>query len=307
MIFPEPLKRGDTIAIISPATEVKGEYIDGAAALLEAEGYRVRIMPGAKGPVSGSYASELTQRTADLRDALADQQVRAILCARGGYGCNQLIDAFSPEELRADPKWIIGFSDVSALHAMMHRAGIASLHAPMAKHLTLRGADDPYSRYLLDSLRFTDEITYNVAPDPRNITATACGELRGGNLAVLNGLADTPFDMLHIAEGEQVILFIEDIAEKIYAVQRMLIRLSLGGNLRRLAGLIVGRFAEYGADRNYPSMEEMISALLKRLGVSFPVAFNFPVGHVDDNLTLIEGARASLRVTPEAVILKMSK
>ena len=148
MMRPRPLRQGDTIAIISPATTVREEYIDGAARLLEGAGYRVRVMPHAKGPADGTFAATAADRLADFTEAYLNPQVRAILCARGGYGCIHLIDSIPPQMLAADPKWVIGFSDVSALHAMMLHAGAMSLHAPMAQradhngrhHLHLCGA-----------------------------------------------------------------------------------------------------------------------------------------------------------------------
>lgn len=307
MIYPSPLKRGDLIAILSPATIVKREYIEKAARALERAGFRVRVMQAAHGPASGTFAASHEERFADLRNAFADPEVKAIFCARGGYGAIHLISRLEPEFLRRNPKWVIGFSDISALHAMMHRAGIASLHAPMAKHIALLGLEDVASKYLLELLTNDKELIYTVAGDARNLHGEAEGELRGGNLAVLNGLADTPFDILHIDENERVILFIEDISEKIYAVERMLMRLILGGNIGRLAGLIVGQFTDYAPDRNHSSMEAMISDLLARHGISLPTAFNFPVGHVDYNLPLLEGGHARLVVTKEEVTLKINK
>lgn len=307
MIIPAALQRGDGIAIISPATIVAGEYVDAAASLLRDEGYRVEVMPGAKGPADGSFASSEQQRQADLTEALLRKDIKAILCARGGYGCIHLLPHFEQPMLAENAKWIAGFSDVSALHAMMHSAGVASLHSPMAKHMATLGRADEYTRRLLAALGPWQEIECSAAPDARNICGTARGELRGGNLAVLNSLADTPYDILHIGDGERVILFIEDIAEKIYAVERMLIRLILGGNIGRLSGLIIGRFTEYTADRNHPTMEDMISRLLSRYDIRIPTAFGFPVGHVDENVTLVEGAQAELTVAPEGVCLTMKR
>ncbi len=296
MMRPRPLRHGDTIAIISPATTVREEYIDGAARLLEGAGYRVRVMPHAKGPAYGTFAATAADRLADFTEAYLDPQVRAILCARGGYGCVHLIDSIPPQMLAADPKWVIGFSDVSALHAMMLHAGAMSLHAPMAKHLTTLGADNAYTRALLNALTTSEDITYTCAAHPLNRQGTASGQLRGGNLAVLNGLADTPYDILHVSSGTPTVLFIEDIAEKVYAVERMLTRLALSGSLQRAAGLIVGAFTEYTPDKNHSSMEEMIDRLLTRRGIDIPVSFGFPVGHTDINAALVEGAQCRLDV-----------
>lgn len=305
MIRARPLSAGDTIAILAPATTVKEEYVAGARRELEKAGFRVRIMPHTLGPADGTFASSAEHRLADFLEAYKDPEVRAILCARGGYGCIHLIGEIPVELLRTDPKWVIGFSDVSALHAMMHRAGIESLHAPMAKHLATLGLEDPCAAALINALTSDETIEYEVPTHPLSRPGHVCGELRGGNLAVLNGLSDTQFDILDIEPEKSVVLFIEDIAEKIYAVERMLMRLLLSGNIRRLSGLIVGQFTEYKGDRNFSTMYDMIDSLLRRNRIDIPVAFGFPVGHVDYNVTLVEGAPCSLDISAEVTRLRI--
>lgn len=317
IIYPSPLAPGDTVAILSPASAVRREYVDGAAALLRREGYRPLVMPRATGSESGSYAASDADRLADLTAALADTSVRAILCARGGYGAVRLIDRIPPQTIRTDPKWLIGYSDVSALHAMMFHAGVASLHAPMARHLTEADPAAAPTRTLLDILAGRREVLYTLPPalcdfgdgSPRdgNSHGTAAGILRGGNLAVLNGLAATPYDILRASEGERVILFVEDISEPIYAVERMLCRLHLAGTLGRLAGIIFGRFTEYRPDSNFPTMEAMLRRRLHEWGLgALPTVYGFDVGHVADNLPIVEGARATLSVTPAGVSLRQN-
>lgn len=304
---PTPLSPGDKIAIISPATIVKEEYIDGAARFLKQEGFIPVVMPHAKGPASGSFAADDEGRLSDLTDALRNPDIHAILCARGGYGCNHLISKVPEELLRKNPKWLIGFSDVSALHAMQLNAGIQSLHGPMAKHLTEEDPEHYTIRAMMRLLSQGLPTEYFAAPHPMNIEGEGEGILVGGNLAVLNGLADTPFDVLKNVDKMPTILFIEDISEAIYAVERMLLRLALGGKLQKLKGLIVGNFTEYRPDRNHPDMETMISRLLASLpDITFPVAFGFPVGHTPDNLPLVEGSHAHLTVTDEGVYLAMT-
>ncbi len=305
MIFPDKLEKGDTVAIISPATFVKEEYVKGAAAFLEKRGYRVRLMPGALGPSSGSFASSHQQRIADLRNALTDPEIHAVLCARGGYGCVHIIPHISRDEILNNPKWLIGFSDVSPLHALWYKSGVASLHAPMAKHLTLEPEDDPATIYLFRILEEDSSMHYEVDGHEFNRPGKAKGILRGGNLAVLNGLAGSYYDILHVKEDEDVILFIEDISEAIYAVERMLMRLYLEGSLGRIKGLIVGQFTEYKADLNHPNMERMIDVFLRKyLPGNIPVAFGYPVGHVVGNYPLVEGASVELEVFPDKVSLK---
>lgn len=305
IIIPASLKNGDKIALISPATIVKEEYVTGAAEMLRQEGFEVVVMPAALGPADGSYAADFESRLADLRQALLDPEVKCIFCARGGYGCVHLLPYISADEIRSNPKWLAGFSDISALHALWLKSGVASLHAPMAKHLTLLPSDDPATVAMLSILRGEKPIDYKLPTSPFSRKGEAAGRLQGGNLAVLNGLAATPYDILKVDEDEEVILFIEDIAEAIYAVERMLLRLYLSGVLTRIRGLIVGQFTDYRPDRNHNSMEEMISSLLVRCGIdSIPVAFNFPIGHVDFNLPMIEGERVRLKVTEDYTSLE---
>lgn len=298
--YPEAVGEGGKIAIVSPATIVKEEFVFGAADFLRRRGFRPVVMPSALGPASGSFAASHEARLQDLRNAVENPEVKAILCARGGYGCVHLIDDRQlADSVTEHPKWLVGFSDVSALHALWHTCGVASIHGPMAKHLTIESPNDPCSNALMDILTGKAEMDYTFPSSPYNRPGTASGILRGGNLAVLSGLSGTPFDMLSVEEDEDVILFIEDISEAIYAVERMLMRLHLSGTLSRLKGLIIGQFTEYRPDKNHESMEAMIDKLLTRCGITdIPVAFDFPVGHVSANYPLIEGARVKLTVAP---------
>ena len=309
MKYPDLLAPGDKIAIISPATTVRPEYIDGAVSLLRDKGFSPIVMSHAKGPAEGSFAATAAARIADFQTAWCDSEVKAVLCARGGYGCVEILPAIPPSMLRANAKWLIGFSDVSALHAMLHSSGIASLHAPMARHLAEEPADDPCTEALLRILTSAEATEYNLPAHPDNFGGEAEGRLRGGNLAVLNGLANTRFDMLDVKPAdEDTILFIEDIAEPIYKVERVLWRLRLNGTLNRVAGLIFGTFTDYKPDRNHASMEAMIRQRILDWGLEgIPVAFGFPCGHTADNLPLIEGCMASLSVSPAGVTLRMER
>lgn len=306
MTYPTRLKPGDKVAIVSPATVVKEEFITGAATFMENHGYVPLVMPAALGPSAGSFAASHESRRNDLRDAVENPEVGAILCARGGYGCVHLIaDPLLGNAVTANPKWLIGFSDVSALHALWHSCGVASIHGPMAKHIATEAPDNPCTGELLRLISGKPTMDYTFpSSSPYNRPGKACGELRGGNLAVLNGLADTRFDMLAVDDEEDVILFIEDISEAIYAVERMLMRLHISGTLSRLRGLIVGQFTEYRPDKNFETMEAMIDSLLTRYRISgMPVTFSFPIGHVSANYPLVEGAQVELTVTPEYVNL----
>lgn len=303
LVTPAPLLPGDTIAIIAPATIVNPQYIDRAAETLTALGYQVRVMPHAKGPSHGTYAANLSGRTADLVDAWTDPDIKAILCARGGYGAIHLLPRFTEVIPTVTSKWLLGFSDISALHAALYSAGVRSLHAPMAKHISELGVQNPTIKMTLDILAGHTTQTISAPPSELNITGHAQGLIRGGNLAVLNSLADTPYDILHVGHDEDVILFIEDVSEKVYAVERMLTRLILGGNIQRLKALLVGQFTDYPEDRNHGTVERMIHSLLLQYDIEIPVAFNVPIGHVEGNYPIIEGADAMVDITTHGTLI----
>lgn len=297
-VFPRPLQHGDTIAIVSPASIIDPAYVAGAVAAIEARGYRAKVGAHTLGHC-GSYSGTAAERLADMHAALADPSVRAILCSRGGYGCVHLIPDLLPDVDPADPRWLIGFSDVSALHALWHSRGIVSVHASMAKHLSLFSATDPDNAALWDLLEGRPQPVC-WTPSGASRPGRACGTLLGGNLAVVADLISTPYDVFRPGS----ILFIEDIAEPIYKVERILWQLRLAGVLPNLAGLVVGQFTDYNPDRNYPSMEAMIADMVAPY--SYPVAFGAPIGHVDHNTPLPYGATVSLDVTPAAATLNIT-
>ncbi|MBD5338359.1 MAG: LD-carboxypeptidase [Bacteroides sp.] len=308
------------VAIISPATEVNPNYIDGAVAELRRRGIDVWEAPHARGPRHGTYAASDTERLADLRAAILDPAVDVILCARGGYGCVHLLSDELESLVRDNPKWLVGFSDVSALHALWLKAGVPSLHASMAKQLTLYSPEIQSTEIhdfinsepgltteragLIESadammaiLDGSHEVEYTATvADRLNAPAIAEGEIVGGNLAVLNGLAGTPWDILTPDYLQGKILFLEDVGEKIYQVERMLKRLQLAGVFNAVSAVIFGTFTDYRPDRNYDSMEAMIAGRFAEWGVKCPVAIGFPIGHQAHNLPVPEGCRATLRL-----------
>ncbi|MDE6273082.1 MAG: LD-carboxypeptidase [Muribaculaceae bacterium] len=320
-------------ALISPATEIMPDYIDGAVAELIRRGHQIEVFPHARGPRSGTFAASDRQRLDDLETAVLDHSIDVILCARGGYGCVHLLSPELEEMVRMYPKWMIGFSDVSALHALWLKAGVPSIHASMAKQYSLVNpsflsmTDHPEKimneiENLTDmdkhDLEFatittlniidsdvTQELKYEWAGNPRNIAGFATGRIVGGNLAVLNGLAATPWDILSPEYLNGKILFLEDVGEKIYQVERMLKRLQLAGSLDAVNALIFGQFTDYRPDRNFESMENMISSRLKEWGILCPVVFNAPIGHIHNNVPIIEGAECRLDISAERTIIVM--
>lgn len=297
IIYPKPLKAGDKVAILSPASHIKDALVDGACNVLAQWGFEPVVCNHCKGRC-GTYSASSEERLADLTWALNEPSVRAIMCSRGGYGAVHLLHELHHDLLTRDPKWLIGFSDISALHATWVHAGIASMHAPMAKHLCECGLDDCCNKEMLNVL-MGGKPQYEIEAHEFNRQGVVKGQLVGGNLAVLSGLLGTPFNILEAGK----ILFIEDIGEDVYKIERMLYALQLGGVLEKLKGLIVGQFTEYKSpDRNGESMYDMIRRMVAPY--DYPVAFNFPVGHVDDNRPLIEGADVELSVTSGNTTLK---
>lgn len=296
--IPAPLRDGDRIAIVSPSGPVDSALVYAAADTLRGQGYRVDIFPSALGKC-GQYAASDSARLADLSAALTDSTVRAILCSRGGYGAVHLLESLSALPLERDPKWLIGFSDISALHALLASRGIASIHGNMCKHIAL-GPDDEDNAIFLAMLRGYRP-AYEFAPDSLNRCGQASGRLLGGNLAVIAELINTPYDVIQPG----TILFIEDVEEPIYKIERIMYQLRLSGVLPRLGGLIVGQFTGYRPNDSYETMERMIADMTAPY--TYPVAFNVPIGHVDHNVPVIQSAEVTLKVTPEGTSLSFQK
>lgn len=299
ILYPQPLKPGDKIAILAPAGPVDSCLVDSAAITLGQMGYEPVIYPTSWGKL-GYFSGTHAERFADLKAAFSDPEIRAILCARGGYGVALILDSLAALPLEKDPKWVIGFSDISALHSLLASRNIASIHASMAKQLAL-GVDDPDNITLFEILKGKFP-TYTFAPDSLNHLGKAEGRLLGGNLAVIQALINTPYDIINPG----TILFIEDVSEPIYKIERMLYQLRMSGVFSKLKGLVIGQFTDYNPDDNHEVMEDMIAEALADYP-ELPVAFNIPVGHVDHNVPLVESAWATLDITPNKVVLALHK
>ena len=297
LILPPYLHDGDKVAIVSPSSKIDKSFLKGAKKRLESWGLKV-IMGKHAGSASGRYAGTVKQRLSDLQSMMNDPEIKAIFCSRGGYGAVHLVQALDFTLFRESPKWLIGFSDITALHNLIQSNGFASLHAPMARHLTVEPEDDPCSLHLKNILSGTLP-EYSCPKHKLNRQGTARGILRGGNMAVFYGLRGTPYDI----PPEGSILFIEDISERPHAIERMMYNLKLGGVLEKLSGLIIGQFTEYEEDRSLG--KELYAALADLVKeYDYPVCFDFPVGHVTRNLPLINGAEVELNVGKKATELK---
>lgn len=315
MVIPKRVRKESKVAMVAPASGIRPEFVEGMRRLYaecpeEMPGAELVVYPSCMAESAcGSYAASPEQRLADFVDAWSRDDVDLVICARGGYGCVHLLDYLPVDFIAAHPKWLVGFSDVSALHALLDRAGIASIHGGMAKQL-VEDTDSGFGGYrkvfktIVESSAPSFE--YPVMPHPYNVLGEGMGRLLGGNLAVLDGLAGTPYDLMARALDEDVVLFLEDVSEPIYRVERMLYRLHLQGVLRAVKGLVIGQFTEWKPDRNHGSMYDMVHARLEEWGVSCPVAFDFPVGHNHRNVPLIEGLTVRLYVDPNGVNLHTS-
>ena len=208
-ILPKPLKAGDKIAILSPAGITKPQNVYRALPYLEEQGWKPYVCPNTFKRF-GTFAGTPDQRYADLEEAFLDPETRAILCSRGGYGVVHLLERLSKLNLRKDPKWVVGYSDISALHALMASQGVASIHAPMAKHIADNKGDDVDTAALFSILKGEGQ-RYEAPSHEFNRTGEVAGTLYGGNLAVLTGLLGTKYDILR----PDTVLFIEDVSEPI--------------------------------------------------------------------------------------------
>lgn len=298
-IYPPNLNSGDKAVIISPSGNIDLQYINGACQVLQNWGLVVEIATHAEGQY-GRFGGTVDQRIADLQQAMDDPDVRLIFCSRGGYGIVHLLDKLNFEGIKKYPKWIVGYSDITALHLALLQDGIVSLHAPMARHLT-EDSLDIASSYLKDSL-FINMPEYSLDSHSLNREGLVRGKLFGGNLAVLSGLIGTPY----MAVPENGILFIEDIGEAPYKIDRMMWQLKLSGILSRISALIIGQFTDCSEDPLMGStIYESISDIVK--DYNYPLVFNFPVGHVKENYSLLHGAAVELEVSENNVKMKSSK
>ncbi len=297
-----PLLPGDKVAIVSPASVINPDYVSGAVETLAAMWLRPEVKANVLGH-SGSFSGTADERVADLTDALLDPDVKCILCSRGGYGCVHLLPQLDRliSSGEVAPKWLVGFSDVSALHALWRKHGWESVHSSMTKQLALGGPDDPLNHELIDILEgriSSISLPTGFSGSPAGMSSrqgSARGMVTGGNLAVIGGLIGTPYNP--VIPGS--ILLIEDIAEPIYKVERILWQLRLAGLFDSLSGMIVGAFTDYKApSRDHEDMYSMIDSFIRNSGVTFPVAMDVPVGHIDSNRPVILNREARLTVTP---------
>lgn len=292
MAQPINLVKGDTIAIVAPAKAIDTSLIQHAQVTLEEAGYRVIVGPHADGQ-HNYFSGTIQERLADFQSALDNANVKAILCARGGYGCIQLVNKIDWTGFVQHPKWIIGFSDVTVFHQKIQSLGIESIHGTMPLNFA---NNTPESLSTLIRAISGESYTIHGTGNAFNISGEAEGKLVGGNLSILYSLKGS--DLSYIPENS--ILFVEDLAEQLYHIDRMFHSFENSGVLSRIKGLVVGGMTDL-RDTETPfgqSYEEIIVDHCKAYGI--PVAFDLPAGHIDDNRALIFGKSVSLKVSSDA-------
>ncbi len=297
---PPYLKKGDTIGIVAPAGFMAFENMQTCLTILEEWGFNVQLGATTQSHSENYFSGTDAERTKDLQGMLDDPNIKAILCARGGYGVSRIVDELNYKYFRKHPKWVIGFSDITVLHAhIFSRFRISSLHAPMAAAFN----EGEFTNKYIESLRKAltgEKAKYECGSHMLNRTGRAKGVLVGGNLALLAHLVGSSSDF----DTRNKILFIEDIGEYLYNIDRMMLQLKRSGKLDRLAGLIVGGFHDM-KDTERPfgrSVNEIISTHLEKY--KFPVCFDFPVSHEKENYALKVGQRYQLTVSEANVVLK---
>ncbi len=289
MITPAYLQKGDTVAIVSTARKNIEDNLKPTIDLLEGWGLKVKL-----GKTIGLDYYQLAgtdqQRAADFQEQMDNPNIKAIWCVRGGYGTVKIIDLLDFTKFKQNPKWIIGFSDVTVLHSHLNRLGIESIHGIMP--VSVARATEEAKQSLCTAL-FGETLSYQLSCDALNHKGKAQGELVGGNLSILYSLlgSESAID----CNGK--ILFLEDLDEYLYHVDRMMVNLKRNGCLNGLKGIIVGGMTEM-KDNEIPwgrNALEIIEDTVK--GLNIPIIYNFPAGHIRDNRTLILGRKVTMEVT----------
>ncbi len=296
MIIPPFLKAGDTVALVCTARKFFPEDAKPAIELLESWGLKAKL-----GNTIGLDNYQLggtdTERTADFQAQLDDENVKAIWCARGGYGTVRIIDSLDFTKFKKQPKWIMGFSDVTVLHSQLNLERVASLHAIMP--FTVPNAPEEVKETLRKVL-FGEAISYTIPSKSYDIKGIASGELVGGNISILYSLLGSKSAI----DTKDKILFIEDLDEYLYHIDRMLYNLKRNGYFEHVKGIIVGSMTDMH-DNEIPFGQNEVQIITEiAKDFSIPIAFQFPAGHQSDNRTLILGKQVDFEVNEKEVKLQ---
>lgn len=286
---PPFLKPGDTVAITAMASKVQPESI-GEAVRIFTDEWGLQVITGKTiGSSFHDFSAPDHVRLAELQSFLDDPEIKGVFSARGGYGCSKLIDDIDFTGFYKSPKWIVGFSDITALHLEIQTLGFQSIHGPMPKTMTYDGQSNESLRKAL----FGETIEYSFAADPFNASGETTGQAVGGNLCILahstGSTSDRSFD------GK--ILFLEEISEYLYNIDRMFVQLKRAKKLRNLAGVVIGDFSD-NKENDEPFGKNAREIILDYVGeLNIPVAFGFPFGHENKNLAIRMGENMKLTVS----------
>ena len=286
-LAPPYLTKGDTIAIVASARKISKQELTPTISILKRWGLVVELGPNVY-KEHNQFSGTDEERKQDLQWALNHKKAKAILIARGGYGILRIIDDVDFSSFIKKPKWLVGYSDVTVLHSHIQSLGICSLHATMP----INFLKHEKATLSIKKLLFNQKQEYKIEAQPRNRTGTAEAEVVGGNLSLLYALSGSSSEVPY----KNKILFIEDLDEFLYHVDRMMLQLKRSGKLEHLAGLIVGGMSEL-KDNSISfgkTVEEIILDSVK--DYTYPVCFNFPAGHIDENMAFYLGRRARLEV-----------
>lgn len=289
MITPPYLQKGDTVAILATARKHIVKSMQPTIDLLESWGLHV-VIGKSIGLEENQLAGNDEQRATDLQEQLDNPNIKAIWCARGGYGTVRVVDLIDFTAFKKSPKWLVGFSDVTVLHNHLNTMGYKSIHGIMP--ISLAKA----SKEAIESLRlslFGQPLQYAIDPHPMNRLGKATGELVGGNLSILYSVLGSPSAI----DCTDKILYIEDLDEYLYHIDRMMMNLKRNGCLESLKGIIVGSMTDM-KDNDIPwgkNALEIVQDVTKQYNI--PVIFNFPAGHIHDNRALILGNNVTIEVT----------
>ena len=292
--LPHSLKKGETIGIISSARKISLDEIEPAIKIIEAYGYKVQL---GKNLLEEDYqfAGTDQQRAADLQEMFLNPKVKAVLFARGGYGTVRLLPYLDSKIFKTNPKWIIGYSDITVLHSYFQTTiQIQSLHASMPINFSAYQKDDMSISSLFDVLE-GKPLTYSIPSDRMNRNGKAEGVLVGGNLSILYSLRGTSIDI----DTNHKILFIEDLDEYLYHIDRIMMNLKIGGKLDDLKALIVGGMNDMN-DNTIPFGKTAKEIILEAVSqYNYPVLFDFPAGHILNNYALPMGRKIQINVAPK--------
>lgn len=297
MVIPPFLKPGDSVYLLSTARAISHNEVRYAIQIIEDWGFRVKV-GDTIGKAYHQYAGTDEERKADMECALRDNEVKAIIFARGGYGSARIVDEIAWHLLIEHPKWIAGYSDVTALHSHIQRqCSIATLHSSMPINFS---TNSPVSLITLQEALYGRLKTQIFGGHELNRSGTAKGVITGGNLSVLYSLTATESAI----ETEGKILLLEDVDEYLYHIDRMMLQLSRSGKLRDLAGLLVGSFTQIHDNTIAfgQSVNEIIAAHVSMY--DYPVGFGIPCGHGDENHTLYFGVESEIRIEREGILLE---